>query len=90
MDKQKKQQIAELLKETGHQHHKAFFLTNGFDPEWPLWYADHLKKSLPKLLGTKMTRSRIIFELVRLDDSTDTSQEHWTQVYAEELLNKYG
>ncbi len=90
MENKKKQELAALLMKTGKGHHKAFMETDGFDPEWPLWYSEQLKDSLPQLLNVEMARSRIIYELIRLNDTADTSQEHWTQVYAQELLDKYG
>ena len=83
-------EMTELLMKTGHAHHNAYLETDGVDPEWPLWYSKQLKESLPTLLGTKLTRSRIIYELIRLEDTADISEEHWTKVYAEQLLKKYG
>ncbi|MDW3646014.1 MAG: hypothetical protein R8P61_03050 [Bacteroidia bacterium] len=89
MDKNKKEELAALFMQAGKAHHHAYIETDGDDPEWPLWYSEHLKESLPALLGVEMTRSRIIYELMHLDDTADTSKEHWTEVYAETLLAKY-
>jgi len=88
-DSTKKQEVAELLMRTGKGHHKAFIKTNGFDPEWALWYSKQLEEPLPALLGVEMTRSRIIYELVRLEDTSDVSMAHWTQVYADDLVKRY-
>ncbi len=33
--------------------------TDGFDPEWPLYYADHLLGRLNELLGAKLTKSEL-------------------------------
>lgn len=89
MNKKVKQEISELLKDTAHKHHQAFIDSDGADPEWALWYADQLKESLPALLGVPITRSRIIYELIRLDDTATTGEEEWSEVYAAELLKKY-
>lgn len=89
MEKTKLEELAALLEKTGHAHHKAFILTNGRDPEWAIWYAKYLKKPLCKLLNRKLTRSRIIYELVRLEEFADISSRPWPVVYAEDLLEKY-
>ena len=34
--------IIDSLVETAEAHHKAFSATEGEDPDWPIWYADHL------------------------------------------------
>lgn len=52
METKKKQELADLLMATGKGHHHAFMETDGFDPEWPLWYSKQLKDSLPRMLGT--------------------------------------
>lgn len=90
MEYNKKQAVAGLLVAANKAHHDAFIAVDGDDPEWPIWYAEHLKDTLPAILGRKLTKSRIVFELVRLADSADTGDEHWTQVYAEALVRKYG
>ncbi len=90
MDKNKKEELAALFMQAGKAHHHAYIETDGDDPEWPLWYSEHLKESLPAMLGTPLTRSKIVFELVRLDKAAVPSQTHWTQTYAEDLVGKYG
>ena len=90
MNTAKKAELAALFMQAGMAHHQAYIETDGDDPEWPLWYAQHLKETLPALLGVEMTQSRIVYELMHLDDTADVSKEHWTQVYAEMLLEKYG
>ena len=83
------QKIAALLKETGQAHHQAFIETDGSDPEWALFYASVLEKPLSSLLGKSLTQSRIVYELVRLDETTDTSEVPWPEAYARELVKKY-
>ncbi|MEM8899101.1 MAG: hypothetical protein AAGC85_13390 [Bacteroidota bacterium] len=89
MDLQKKQKLAELFLETGKAHHQAFLDTDGDDPEWPHWYAEYLKEKLPAMLGTQMTRSKIVYELIRLDEEGLPTALDWTQVYAGKLMDKY-
>ena len=85
----KKNELAALLLKASHAHHEAFKEVDGDDPEWPLWYAEYLQESLPALLGVKLTKSRIVFELIHLNDNAQGGKEHWTEGYAEELLKKY-
>jgi len=33
--------IITILVETAEAHHKAFSATEGDDPDWESWYADH-------------------------------------------------
>ncbi len=89
MNKAVKQELSELLKETAHKHHEAYIDSDGNDPEWPLWYAEQLKDTLPALLGVPITKSRIIYELIRLDDVGVTGEEIWSEVYAEELMEVF-
>lgn len=82
------QQLAKLLEETGHAHHKSFISTDGADPEWALWYASHLQIPLSELLNREFTQSLIVYELVRLDRTAESGAP-WPEVYAMELLTKY-
>lgn len=86
MDKTK--ELAELLEKTGHSHHQAFIKTDGFDPEWALWYADHLQAPLSEILQTSLTKSKIIYELLRMEESLEI-QSTWAEAYAKELIRKY-
>ena len=84
-----KEKIADLLLKTGHAHHEAYIETDGADPEWPLFYAKEMHEELNQILGTELTQSQIVFELVRLDQEAEVNDEHWTVVYAADLINKY-
>ncbi len=88
MENPRIQKISELLMQTGLVHHKAFNSTDGADSEWPLWNSAQLKGASSTLLGSEMTRSRIIYELVRLEETADTSKDHRTKVYATDLSEK--
>lgn len=89
MDKTKIQALADLFMKTGKAHHHAYIETDGADPEWALWYASYLEKPLSDLLGTSFTQSKIVYELVRLDETTDTRESPWPNVYATDLVKKY-
>ena len=89
MESDKTKKIASLLEETGHAHHQAFIDADGFDPEWALWYANHLQKPLSGLLNKSFTKSKIVYELVRMDETLDTTGEPWPMVYARDLVSRY-
>mgnify|MGYP001817584483 CR=1 FL=1 len=55
--KDKIEQIAELLAQTGEAHHAAFYAEDGAAPDWPLWYAEYLQQRLPSLRGEELTTS---------------------------------
>ena len=90
MASSKSEQLVALLEKTGHAHHQAFIETDGADPEWAMWYADNLKLPLSALLQHDFTQSLIIYELVRLDKTTDTENSPWPEVFAMELMERYG
>ncbi len=90
MENSKAQELlATLLEKTGHAHHQAFIETDGVDPEWALWYAAALEKPLSDLFHKTFTQSRIVYELVRLEETADVSNAFWPQVYAGDLVEKY-
>lgn len=77
-------ELATLLQETGRAHHEAFRETNGFDPEWPLWYAEYLHDKLPAHIGGEMTRSEIVYHLLAAQraQEDEESTEPWPKYYA--------
>jgi hypothetical protein len=80
-------ELATLLQETGLAHHQAFIATNGFDPEWALWYAEYLEDKLPTHLGRELTRSEIVYNLIAAQKAQEEeeSTEPWPQYYARYL-----
>ena len=83
--------IAHLLQETGHAHHQAFEVTDGADPDWPIWYAEYSKDSFAEQYGIDITKSQLIYCLM------DASFEHearspdspWPEFYADEIVERY-
>lgn len=86
----KVEELAILLEQTGHAHHQAFIETEGHDPEWALWYASHIQNDISNLLNKDFTKSKIVYELVRLAETADVEGKFWPEVYAMELLERYG
>lgn len=87
----RKQQLIDLFNQTGQAHHIAFSDADGFDPEWPLWYASFLFDKLPPALKANMTQSEFVYLLIHLnktqpDEAPDTD---WQQYYASYLVQHY-
>lgn len=82
--------VSQLLTKTGHAHHVAFASTDGADPDWPIWYAEHSKDKFAVQFGMDFTKSRLIYCLM------DASFEHearapdsgWADFYAAEIIER--
>jgi hypothetical protein len=59
--------LTHLFHQSGPAHHHAYIETDGFDPEWPLWYADYLREPLGRLLHQDFTKSELVYLLVLVD-----------------------
>ncbi len=80
--------LADLLAETGRQHHEAFIDTDGADPEWPLWYANYLSGRIDAFVDVPPTTSKLVQCLVNAADAhaTEAPDEPWPSFYAEYIL----
>jgi hypothetical protein len=86
------QQLADLFHQTAEDHHLAFDATDGVDPDWSIWYADHLlAQGLEKLLDAKLLKSDVIYLLVLADkeQQREAPGGHWERYYADFLLRRY-
>jgi hypothetical protein len=77
-------ELADLLEKTGNAHHEAFVATDGFDPEWALWYAEQLEGALSTHLGRELTRSEIVYLLwgAMKAYAEEESSDPWPEYYA--------
>jgi hypothetical protein len=91
MDADAARRLAELLKETGHEHHEAYIQTDGEDAEWPLWYAGYLQERVPGILGKPVTKSQLVYLLVAAERArAATGTADWPAFYAEFMLTHEG
>lgn len=83
--------LAELFRQTGHAHHQAYLATNGADEDWSIWYANYLYDKLPAHLGVTLTRSDIVYALMRLDKElkSEAPGADWSKYYARSLVTRY-
>jgi hypothetical protein len=67
----RQEELAALFREVGAAHHRAFATTNGDDPDWPTWYAEHLvprrlKPGIAKSGGTVPPNMMVLIAIVAL------------------------
>ena len=86
------QQLADLLHQTSEDHHVAFKATDGVDPDWSIWYAQHLlENNIKKLLNAELLKSDLIFLLVNADKEINRQAPgaSWEKWYAHDLVSRY-
>ena len=86
------QRLADLFHQTGEDHHVAFAATDGVDPDWSIWYADHLLQlGLEQLLDAKLLKSDLIYLLVLANklQNLEAPGSQWERYYADFFLNRY-
>ena len=84
-------ELGRLLRQTQKDHHQAYIDTDGYHPDWAIWYADYLFDKLPRFLNVELIRSEIIYNLVLLDKryTAEEPEMRWTEYYARYLLENY-
>ena len=90
--RQRKETIAALLHQTAEDHHVAYRATDGVDPDWSIWYAEHLLgQSIEKLLDAKLLKSDLIYLLVLADKQqlSEAPGGHWENYYADFFVRRY-
>lgn len=88
MNTELRNDIAQLLIETGHAHHKAFEATNGADPDWPIWYAEFTRDKFAARFGMDFTRSQLVYCLMKADmeHQARSPDSPWPEFYANEMV----
>ncbi len=81
-------EVTALLRETAQAHHEAFAEVDGADPDWPLWYAEHLAPRLRELLHTDLTVSELVHSLIIADEAHPDDSD-WAETYAALLVERH-
>ncbi len=85
--------LSELLHEVAETHHVVWKITDGDDPDWASWYADHLLRltHFQDLIGKSVVRSELVYMLVKLDKDYSAQQprERWEDYYAQKLIDHF-
>lgn len=85
-------ELAQVLMSAGQEHHDAFIETDGFDPDWAIWYADHAIDRVNALLDTDLSRADFVYELVGLsrEQPAEAPDASWPEYYAARLVDRLG
>ena len=83
--------LTALFQKIGQNHHQAFIDTDGADPEWPTWYADHLHEELTKILNASFTKSELIYLLVLVEKEREIEApgSDWLMYYSNFFIDRY-
>ena len=90
-DTQLNDKIRAIFVETAQAHHQAFIETDGADPDWPIWYAQHMHDQLTSLLGANFTRSELVYLIVWAEKERGLKAPgaDWVSYYTHFLLDRY-
>jgi len=83
--------LTDLFQATGEAHHVAFAATDGVDPDWSIWYADHLQEPLAEKAKMSFHKSNLIYCLMNADfeQTVRAPDLKWTDFYADEFITRY-
>ena len=79
-------ELTDVVAAAGPAHHAAYVETDGVDPEWPLWYANHVIEDIRRILARPdLTVSRMVWAIVGADQShrAEAPEVPWAEFYAE-------
>ena len=90
-DLNKIEQIKILFNETEEAHKEEALIPFKEDPEWPLWYAQHMKLNLEEILGRHFTVGELVCLLLLADNShkKNSPDSECTEYYAKFLLERH-
>jgi hypothetical protein len=83
--------VAQLFRETGTAHHRAFADVNGEDAEWASWYAHRLAQPLGALLGRAFDVAQLARDLESAEaERRRSGASDWPRCYADWFLARSG
>ena len=84
--------IGQLIHSVAEAHHQAFIATDGADPDWPIWYAEHLVDDLNAMLGSSMTQSELIYLMISAEreQAARAPGGNWPAYYGRFFVDRYG
>lgn len=91
-DRIEAEELSRVLAATGRSHHKAFEASDGFDPDWAIWYAGNLQAMLGERLGSFPSRAELTYLLIAAERTHATLGEDrgsWPEAYAAYILANY-
>ena len=86
-------ELARLIAATARAHHAAFAASDGFDPDWAIWYAGHLQATVWDRLGSFASRAELTYLLIAAERAYKAADEAargaWPESYARHLLAEF-
>ena len=91
IDPQLQPALSQLFRDTAQAHHAAFAATDGADPDWPIWYADHLQAPLRQLANMEFYKSQLIYCLMNagFEHVARAPETDWADFYANEFVEHF-
>ncbi len=87
-------ELIDFFNETQRAHHRAYFEVDGFDLEWPIWYADYMHARLNGLIHALCTRSELVYLLVIVEKERlrqpPPGGTTWAEYYSDFFVERYG
>lgn len=85
-----RQLLIDLFHDTARAHHTAFAATDGADPDWPIWYAEHIQPRATEL-GLEFTKSQLVECLMaaELEWSARAPEISWAEFYADFFVERF-
>jgi len=83
--------LIDVFRDAGNAHHVAFEAVDGEDPDWPIWYADHLHQPLLTFLSPRLTKSKIVYCLMAAETERQAVDPDgdWASFYAAHFLERF-
>ncbi len=85
-------ELARLIAATGRAHHAAFVKSDGYDPDWAIWYAGHLQTHIWDGLGSLASRAELAYLLVAAERAyaeAGDGRGDWPSFYAAYILEHF-
>jgi len=91
IDTNKILQIKSLIDETERARRVESAESIKKDPEWPLWYAQHMKFKLEKILDRHFTVGELVYLLISAENSHKKTSPKTERIdfYAKYLLERH-
>ena len=85
-------ELARAIAATARAHHAAFAKSDGYDPDWAIWYAGHLQATVWDRLGSVPGRAELTYLLIaaeRAYKAAGDDRGEWPTFYARFILDRF-
>ena len=83
--------LSSLFREASNAHRESFADSRGQDPDWPLWYADHLQLPLSEAFDIHFYKSQLIYCLMNasFEHAARAPESDWADFWSREFIEHY-